>query len=252
MEGLVADSNRSIATLAITTLLKIGTYIQTRMHTDIAVGCPSRSLHHPLNSAKRYSSLLYSPPSLIFSPPLLPSSPLPPPIVLLSSPPTPNPTPPLFLSVLSQFPKQIFTSLTLPLSHTGNESSIDRLMKQISSFMAEIGDEFKIVVVKAIRELCVKYPAKHRSMVPTLLIHSPVIYVFIHSFIVYYIFAYSDIYVLMHINVHLPFITSFLFSFLHSYHSYNQFHFFIFFPSTHSSISLSSLPCQPCHRIQLI
>ena len=38
-------------------------------------------------------------------------------------------------------------------------------MKQISSFMAEIGDEFKIVVVKAIRELCVKYPAKHRSMV---------------------------------------------------------------------------------------
>ena len=38
-------------------------------------------------------------------------------------------------------------------------------MKQISSFMTEIGDEFKIVVVKAIRELCVKYPAKHRSMV---------------------------------------------------------------------------------------
>ena len=48
---------------------------------------------------------------------------------------------------------------------TGNESSIDRLMKQISSFMTEIGDEFKIVVVKAIRELCIKYPAKHRSMV---------------------------------------------------------------------------------------
>ena len=40
-------------------------------------------------------------------------------------------------------------------------------MKQISSFMTEIGDEFKIVVVKAIRELCVKYPAKHRSMVRT-------------------------------------------------------------------------------------
>ena len=46
--------------------------------------------------------------------------------------------------------------------------------------MAEIGDEFKIVVVKAIRELCVKYPAKHRSMVPTLLLHSPFIYVFIY------------------------------------------------------------------------
>ena len=48
---------------------------------------------------------------------------------------------------------------------TGNENSIDRLMKQISSFMGEIGDEFKIVVVKAIRELCVKYPQKHRVMV---------------------------------------------------------------------------------------
>ena len=31
--------------------------------------------------------------------------------------------------------------------------------------MGEIGDEFKIVVVKAIRELCVKYPGKHRVMV---------------------------------------------------------------------------------------
>jgi len=34
---------------------------------------------------------------------------------------------------------------------TGNESSVDRLMKQISSFMSEISDEFKIVVVDAIR-----------------------------------------------------------------------------------------------------
>ena len=34
---------------------------------------------------------------------------------------------------------------------TGSESSVDRLMKQISSFMSEISDEFKIVVVQAIR-----------------------------------------------------------------------------------------------------
>jgi coatomer protein complex subunit gamma len=40
--------------------------------------------------------------------------------------------------------------------YAGTESSIERLMKQISSFMSEIGDEFKIVVVKAIRELCLK------------------------------------------------------------------------------------------------
>ena len=39
------------------------------------------------------------------------------------------------------------------LFQTGNESSVDRLMKQISSFMSEISDEFKIVVVEAIRSV---------------------------------------------------------------------------------------------------
>jgi coatomer protein complex subunit gamma len=61
--------------------------------------------------------------------------------------------------------RSIATLAITTLLKTGNEGSIDRLMKQISSFMSEIGDEFKIVVVKAIRELCTKYPAKHRVMV---------------------------------------------------------------------------------------
>ena len=61
--------------------------------------------------------------------------------------------------------RSIATLAITTLLKTGNEGSIDRLMKQISSFMSEIGDEFKIVVVKAIRELCVKYPQKHRVMV---------------------------------------------------------------------------------------
>ena len=30
--------------------------------------------------------------------------------------------------------------------------------------MSEIGDEFKVVIVKAIKVLCLKYPSKHRSM----------------------------------------------------------------------------------------
>nr|KAF6422011.1 COPI coat complex subunit gamma 1 [Rousettus aegyptiacus] len=47
------------------------------------------------------------------------------------------------------------------LLKTGSESSIDRLMKQISSFMSEISDEFKVVVVQAISALCQKYPRKH-------------------------------------------------------------------------------------------
>ena len=37
-------------------------------------------------------------------------------------------------------------------------------MKQISSFMSEISDEFKIVVVQAIRSLCLKFPRKHSIM----------------------------------------------------------------------------------------
>lgn len=61
--------------------------------------------------------------------------------------------------------RSIATLAITTLLKTGTEGSIERLMKQISSFMSEIGDEFKIVVVKAIRELCAKYPKKHRVMV---------------------------------------------------------------------------------------
>lgn len=61
--------------------------------------------------------------------------------------------------------RSIATLAITTLLKTGTEGSIERLMKQISSFMSEIGDEFKIVVVKAIRELCIKYPKKHRIMV---------------------------------------------------------------------------------------
>lgn len=37
-------------------------------------------------------------------------------------------------------------------------------MKQISGFMSEISDEFKVIIVEAIRSLCLKFPAKHASM----------------------------------------------------------------------------------------
>ncbi len=42
--------------------------------------------------------------------------------------------------------------------------SVDRLMKQISGFMSEITDEFKVIVVDAIRSLCLKFPTKQASM----------------------------------------------------------------------------------------
>ncbi len=37
-------------------------------------------------------------------------------------------------------------------------------MKQISGFMDEIADEFKIIIVEAVRSLCLKFPAKHYQM----------------------------------------------------------------------------------------
>ena len=43
----------------------------------------------------------------------------------------------------------------------GAESSVDRLMKQIATFVSEISDEFKVVVVQAIKSLALKFPRKH-------------------------------------------------------------------------------------------
>lgn len=60
--------------------------------------------------------------------------------------------------------RSIATLAITTLLKTGNESSVDRLMKQISNFMGEISDEFKIVVVEAIRVLTIKFPQKHRSL----------------------------------------------------------------------------------------
>jgi len=57
--------------------------------------------------------------------------------------------------------RSIATLAITTLLKTGAESSVDRLMKQISTFVAEISDEFKIVVVQAIRSLCTKFPKKH-------------------------------------------------------------------------------------------
>nr|CAD7411236.1 unnamed protein product [Timema cristinae] len=57
--------------------------------------------------------------------------------------------------------RSIATLAITTLLKTGAESSVDRLMKQIASFVSEISDEFKIVVVQAIRALCLKFPRKH-------------------------------------------------------------------------------------------
>lgn len=60
--------------------------------------------------------------------------------------------------------RSIATLAITTLLKTGQEGSVERLIKQISSFMNEISDEFKIVVVTATRQLCQKFPRKHAVM----------------------------------------------------------------------------------------
>lgn len=67
-------------------------------------------------------------------------------------------------NLISDPNRSVATLAVTTLLATGAESSVDRLMKQISSFVSEISDEFKIVVVKAIRRLCQKFPKKHQSL----------------------------------------------------------------------------------------
>ncbi|KAF2109585.1 coatomer subunit gamma [Lophiotrema nucula] len=63
-------------------------------------------------------------------------------------------------SLITNSNRSIATFAITTLLKTGNESSVDRLMKQISGFMAEITDEFKVTIVEAVRTLAVKFPAK--------------------------------------------------------------------------------------------
>ncbi|KAI9656935.1 MAG: coatomer subunit gamma [Alyxoria varia] len=67
-------------------------------------------------------------------------------------------------ALISNSNRSIATFAITTLLKTGNESSVDRLMKQISGFMADITDEFKVTIVEAIRTLCLKFPGKQAGM----------------------------------------------------------------------------------------
>ncbi|KAK4972595.1 coatomer subunit gamma [Elasticomyces elasticus] len=67
-------------------------------------------------------------------------------------------------ALISNSNRSIATFAITTLLKTGNESSVDRLMKQISGFMADITDEFKVTIVEAIRTLCLKFPNKQAGM----------------------------------------------------------------------------------------
>ncbi|KAL7473831.1 hypothetical protein ACHAXS_014470 [Conticribra weissflogii] len=61
--------------------------------------------------------------------------------------------------------RSIATLAITTLLKTGSENSVDRLLKQISVFLSEIPDEYKITIVKSLQRLCLTYPAKHRVLV---------------------------------------------------------------------------------------
>lgn len=67
-------------------------------------------------------------------------------------------------ALISDSNRSIATLAITTLLKTGNEGSVDRLLKQIGTFMTDIGDDFKIVVVEAIRSLCLKFPQKYRAL----------------------------------------------------------------------------------------
>lgn len=68
-------------------------------------------------------------------------------------------------ALISDSNRSIATLAITTLLKTGSENSIDRLLKQISAFLTEIADEFKITVVRSLQKLCLTYPSKHRVLV---------------------------------------------------------------------------------------
>ncbi|KAL9125432.1 MAG: hypothetical protein Q9217_005367 [Psora testacea] len=79
-------------------------------------------------------------------------------------PNTVQPCNPDIETLISNSNRSIATFAITTLLKTGNEGSVDRLMKQISGFMGDITDEFKITIVEAIRTLCLKFPNKQAAM----------------------------------------------------------------------------------------
>lgn len=61
--------------------------------------------------------------------------------------------------------RSIATLAITTLLKTGSENSVDRLLKQISAFLTDIADEYKITVVRSLQQLCLTYPSKHRVLV---------------------------------------------------------------------------------------
>lgn len=67
-------------------------------------------------------------------------------------------------ALISDTNRSIATYAITTLLKTGNDASVDRLMKEITGFMGSITDEFKVTIVEAIRSLSLKFPSKQGVM----------------------------------------------------------------------------------------
>jgi len=68
-------------------------------------------------------------------------------------------------ALISDSNRSIATLAITTLLKTGSENSIDRLLKQISAFLTDIADEYKIAIIKSLQQLCLSYPSKHRILI---------------------------------------------------------------------------------------
>lgn len=75
-----------------------------------------------------------------------------------------NPLNPDIEALISDTNRSIATYAITTLLKTGNEASVDRLMKEITGFIGRITDEFKVTIVEAIRSLSLKFSSKQGVM----------------------------------------------------------------------------------------
>eukprot|EP00727_Mastigamoeba_balamuthi_P007460 m51a1_g3334 putative coatomer subunit gamma-like (888) ;mRNA; f:379003-382858 len=68
-------------------------------------------------------------------------------------------------NLLSDSCRGISTLAVSCLLKTGTEFSVERIIKQISNFVSDVPDEFRVQIVDALRALCFKYPKKAKPLV---------------------------------------------------------------------------------------
>ena len=74
-------------------------------------------------------------------------------------------------SLISDENKSIATLAVTTLLTTGGEATVERLLKRIHSFMTEIQDEFKIMIIEAARITCMRCTHKYRTVLSFLSTH---------------------------------------------------------------------------------